>query len=232
MRIAIMQPYLFPYIGYFQLLHAVDKFVLLDDVNYINKGWINRNRMLVNGEASYFTVPLEKASQNRLIKDISIANDPKWKEKLLKKIEFSYKKAPFFDTVFPRVQTILNSHQATISGFVYESLVVLLDYLQISTPVVATSAVYNNSELKAQERIIDICVKENSTVYINPSGGTELYNREKFRRENLELQFLQPQLRPYKQFNAEFIPGLSIIDVLMFNGRQQVQDLLQDYQLT
>ncbi|MDQ3534602.1 MAG: WbqC family protein, partial [Bacteroidota bacterium] len=122
MRIAIMQPYLFPYIGYFQLINAVDKFVLLDDVNFINKGWINRNKLLINGKSCYFTVPLEKASQNKLIKDILIASDANWKGKLLKSIELAYKKAPHFGQIYTLVEKIIYSNYKTISELVHQSI--------------------------------------------------------------------------------------------------------------
>ena len=95
MKLAIMQPYIFPYIGYFQLINAVDKFVIRDDVNFIMRGWINRNRILVNDSDSLFSIPVEKASQNTLTSDCVLA-DLRVTGKLLKSIEHYYKKATTF----------------------------------------------------------------------------------------------------------------------------------------
>lgn len=105
MKIAVMQPYLFPYIGYFQLLNAVDMFVVFDDVNFIKKGWINRNNILVNRQKYLFTVPLKDASQNKLIKEVQIADDG-WQEKFLKTVAQSYKKAEFFDEAFALIEKL------------------------------------------------------------------------------------------------------------------------------
>jgi hypothetical protein len=230
-RIAVMQPYLFPYIGYFQLISAVDKFVLLDDVHYINKGWINRNTLLVNGKVILFTIPLEKASQNKLIKDIKISFDKNWKETFIKTIECAYKKAICFDAVFPLLKEIIFLDEELISKLVYYSLKKILDYLGIKTNLIASSVVYDNAELKAQHKIIDICVKERADYYINAIGGKELYDRNVFEQAQLKLVFIRPVLKAYNQLNPEFMPGLSIIDVLMHNTPQQVNQLLNEFVL-
>lgn len=122
MKLAIMQPYFLPYIGYFQLINAVDTFVLLDDVNYINKGWINRNQLLLNGKAHLFTLPLQKASQNKLINQLELSNETKWKDKLLKTIETAYKKAPQFHLVFPLISQILQYPESNLSLFIHHSI--------------------------------------------------------------------------------------------------------------
>jgi hypothetical protein len=231
MRIAVMQPYLFPYIGYFQLIGAVDTFVLLDDVAYINKGWINRNRLSVNGKAALFTVPLEKASQNKLIKDIRICYEFNWQSKILRTIEYAYKRAPFFGLIFPLIQKIITKEKSYISGMVYYSLVNILNYLGLKTEIIASSAIYSNQHLKAQDKILDICRKENASHYINPIGGMELYARDAFAQRRIDLSFINPILSPYKQDAPSFVPGLSIIDVLMYNSRSQVSQLLQEYRL-
>lgn len=231
MRIAVMQPYFLPYIGYFQLITAVEKLVLLDDVNYINKGWINRNRILINGKSNFITIPLEKASQNRLIKDISISPDTKWKFKILKTIESSYRKAPFYTFVYPLIEKIILFDNSSISAFVYNSLKEILNYLENNTEIIKSSALYNNRDLKAQDKIIDICLKEKATRYINPEGGADLYNKEKFHERKIELKFLKPYLPQYKQFSADFIPALSIVDVLMFNPRETIKEFIKKYEL-
>jgi hypothetical protein len=231
MKLAIMQPYLFPYIGYYQLLRAADKFIVLDDVNFIKKGWINRNYILINGQRSLFTVPLQNASQNRLIKDIEVVSDSEWKEKFLKSIAFSYKKAPFFAETYDLIEKVVRSGETYISKMIVFSFQLLKEALELKTAIVPTSAIYNNSGLKAQNKILDICKQENADQYINPIGGTELYDRQFFRENGIELFFLRTQPITYCQFNEEFEPYLSIIDVLMFNGFAKSQELLSKFTL-
>lgn len=231
MKLAIMQPYLFPYIGYFQLMNAVDKFVILDDVNYINKGWINRNRILVNGKAHLFTVPLKEASQNRQIRNIEVADDGKWRDKYLKTVELSYKKAPYYSSVFPILMNIILSATQSISELTRQSIIEINQYLNIGTIIQETSAVYDNRQLKAEDRIIDICKREGADQYINPTGGTELYSKEMFKRDGIDLLFLKSKPQRYGQFDNEFVPWLSIIDVLMFNSKEEIMDYLSSFDL-
>jgi hypothetical protein len=230
MKIAVMQPYLFPYIGYFQLLNAVDKFVVFDDVNFIKKGWINRNNILVNRQKYLFTVPLKDASQNRLINEVEIA-DGDWQEKFLKTLTQSYKKAEFFDETFALIEKIVRSGESLIAKLILRSLLILKDALKLNAEIVPSSAIYNNRELKAQDRILDICKQEKATEYVNPAGGTELYDRRIFSENGVKLFFLKTQPFSYRQFGDEFVPHLSIIDVLMFNGAAGTSELLSRYVL-
>lgn len=117
MKLAIMQPYFFPYIGYFQLIHAVDKFIILDDVNYINRGWINRNKIIINGEAKWFTLSLDKASQNKLIKEINISSKDVFHEKLLKTLKIFYGKAPYFNQVYDLLNKLFKIENYNLSSF-------------------------------------------------------------------------------------------------------------------
>jgi len=231
MKIAIMQPYLFPYIGYFQLVRAVDKFVLLDDVNFINKGWINRNNILVNGKANLFTIPLENASQNKLIKDINISSEPKWKSKFLTTLTMAYKKSPHFSSVMPLIESIMNSEENNVSKKICISLQNICEYLGIKTIIEPTSSKYGTENLKGQEKIISICKQEKATDYINPIGGTELYDKAKFTAEGINLYFIKTGEIKYKQFANDFVPYLSIIDLLMFNSTEEAAALLERYTL-
>jgi hypothetical protein len=231
MKLAIMQPYFFPYIGYFQLIAAVDIFVIYDDVSFINKGWINRNNILIYGKAGLISVPLNGASQNKLIKDISPVSENKWRNTLLKTIEQNYKKAPMYNSVYPLLQQLINDNAETISELNYKGIKAVCDYLNISTTLIPSSVVYGNSDLKGQYRILDICKIENADHYINPVGGMELYNREVFNKEGISLSFIRSGAAPYKQLTNEFIPALSIIDVLMFNDLEQVKILLNQFNL-
>ena len=231
MTLAIMQPYFLPYIGYMQLMNAVDTFVLYDDVTFINRGWINRNKLLINGQEYLFTVPLKDASQNKRINEVHVADDPKWRSKLLKTIEQGYRKAPYYETVMPLTEKIINFTTDSIADLVYMSLVELNQYLGLTTRLVASSAIYDNVDLKAQERILDICRQENATRYINPIGGTELYDKPTFAQAGIELNFIKANRVEYPQLKNEFVPWLSIIDVLMFNDIPTVRAMLGDYEL-
>lgn len=235
MKIAVMQPYLFPYIGYFQLINAVDKFVNYDDVNFIKQGWINRNQILVQGSKQLFTVPLQKQSSFLKINETFLNQNQfeKWKIKFLRTIEQSYKKAPFFKEINQIVIDVLSNvkDEVTISNLAIKSLLKVSDFLELETEFVLTSSLYNNESLKGQDRIIDICKKEEAKEYINPIGGVDLYNSEIFYKENIQLNFLKSSNIEYKQFKNEFVPWLSIIDVLMFNTKEEVKDMLNNYTL-
>lgn len=231
MTIAIMQPYFLPYIGYLQLIKAVDKFILYDDVAFINRGWINRNRLLMNGKDHLFTIPLKDASQNKRIRDVELGDDPKWRSKLLKTIEQAYRKAPFYTTVYPLLEKVVNLEARTIAELIAGGLPLLTDYLGIKTELVPSSTVYENEDLKAQERILDICRREKASRYINPIGGQELYDRQRFADAGIELFFIQSKRLEYPQFKNEFVPWLSIADILMFNDVPVVHQLLDAYEL-
>lgn len=226
-----MQPYVFPYIGYFQLISLVDKFILYDDVDYITRGWINRNRLLINGKANLFTIPLEKASQNRKINQIEVHTNTKWQKKLLKTIELNYKRAPFFKVIYPFLFTAINNPTAVISDFNLKCLKEVCSYLEINTELACSSVEYDNQNLTGQERIIDICKKEKASQYINPVGGKAIYSSTIFENENIKLSFLESIMTPYQQFNNEFIPWLSIIDLLMFNSKNEISNMLNKYTL-
>ena len=237
MTLAIMQPYVLPYIGYIQLMNTVDTFVFYDDVAFINRGWVNRNRLLVNGKDYLFTIPLKEASQNKTIREIELADDPKWRGKLLKTIEQSYRKAPQFATVMPMTEGIINFQagsrsDVSVADYIFHSFTELTAYLGITSRLVASSTIYSNSELKAQERIVDICRQEGAERYINPIGGTELYSQSVFDTIGCELRFIQPHRVTYPQTGAaEFVPWLSILDLLMNVDAASIRPLLTQFDL-
>jgi hypothetical protein len=226
-----MQPYVFPYIGYFQLIHAVDKFILYDDVNFINKGWINRNNILVSGQPHLFTIPLKDASQNKLIHEVELANNDPWQKKLLKTIRQSYQKAPYFEKVFVLIEEIVNLKVQTIHELATSAILKTCAFLEIQTIIEASSTIYKNTHLKGQNRIIDICKQENADHYINPIGGMELYDRHTFETEGIKLDFIKSMASPYPQFKNAFVPWLSIIDLLMFNSPEDMMKHLKAYEL-
>jgi hypothetical protein len=232
--LGIMQPYVFPYIGYFQLINAVDKFVVYDDVAFINKGWINRNNILVGGKTSMFTIPLIGASQNRLIQEIEIDNLSVWSKKFLKTIEQSYKKAPFYEAGINILESVFNSNPTNISALALTSLKETCKYLKINTEIVESSTIYNNQDLKAQQRILAICLQEKANHYINPIGGMAIYDKQLFADNKILLNFIKSKPLKYKQFNKDaesFVPWLSIIDLLMFCSVEEIQEHLNKFEL-
>ena len=231
MKLAIMQPYFFPYIGYFQLINSVDKFVILDDVNYINRGWINRNRILINGKPRLISMPLKDASQNKLINEIEIANDQRWREKLLRTLQLNYKKALFFSDVFPLVEKIILNKEQHLSTFIFASIIAINKYLEIETVIEPSSAKYITKHFKAEQKILNICFQENATTYINPIGGIDLYSKQQFKDHNIELIFLKSEEVTYNQHYKNFTPWLSIIDVMMFNSRSDIKKMFNNYGL-
>lgn len=233
MRIAVMQPYIFPYMGYFQMIHAVDKFVFYDDVNFIKRGWINRNRILVNKKDCLFTVPLKKASQHNLINESFINNDmySSWRTKFLETLQQNYKKSPCFNQVFPIIESILGTHVQVISDLAMTSILQISAYIGIQTEFIVSSQAYQNQSLNRSERLINICKQEGANHYINAIGGVELYQKDEFKKHGIQLNFIKSLPIQYKQFNNEFVPWLSIIDVMMFNKRESIISLLDEYEL-
>ena len=233
MKVAIMQPYVFPYIGYFQLINAVDTFVFYDDVNFIKKGFINRNSILLNGKAYQFTIPCKGISQNKRICDVQLGFDRINKEKLIKTIYQAYHNAPYFEALFPLLESFLkNNTKATISEFAIDSLLFICHYLGIDKTWVISSRQHQESNhLSAQDRILTIAKKEKATVYLNPAGGRNLYSKPHFKDEGLILQFIKSKPILYPQFHNEFVPWLSILDVVMFNSISDVKHLLNAYTL-
>jgi hypothetical protein len=227
MRIAVMQPYLFPYLGYFQLLHSVDTFVLLDDVAFIPKGWINRNQLLVGQKAHLFTIPLAGGSQNRLIKDIVLQPDDRAQRKLLTTIRQEYQAAPEFKWVFPLVEQVLLSSEKEITLLVLSSLLQVNAYVKLPVPIVRSSELTKDAQATGQARIIAICQSLGAHEYVNMVGGAALYAAAEFARHEIKLRFLQPTLTPYPQKKGPFVPGMSVIDLLMYNEVAKVRELFQ-----
>ncbi len=223
MKLAIMQPYFLPYLGYFQLIAAVDQFVFLDDVNFINRGWINRNQIALGGSKHLFTIPLVGASQNRAIREIAVEPDEKWRRKLLRTMEQAYRRAPYYEQIMPGVNSLLQTRNITIGELAKASIRWVCDLLGVTTTIVDSSGVFENSHLKGAERIRDICLRAEAAEYVNPPGGRELYEPTYFAARNIQLSFLEPHLPEYRQSGTEFLPGLSIVDILMNNSVEVVQ---------
>lgn len=234
MKTAIMQPYFFPYLGYFQLINAVDVFIVYDNIQFSKGGWIQRNRMLLNGKDEIFSLPLRKASDFLDICDRHLADDYLVRnQKTLRKLENAYFRAPFFQEVFPLLQKcFLYDRHKNLFEFLLFSIKEVLRFLNIETEI-KTSSEIEEERFKNVSRVIYLCKKIQCSTYINPIGGQKIYSKQEFNAHHIDLKFLKTRdTIAYRQFgDLEFIPNLSIIDVLMFNARSEVSLLLSEYDL-
>lgn len=234
MDISIMQPYLFPYIGYYQMINCSDYFVIADDVQFIKKGWINRNRILLNGEPSMITLPLSRDSTYLKIYERSFENQTgsKGKIRFLNKIRSSYHKAPEFINTYHLIEKIINFEKNNVAEYLFNSIKEICLYLDINTEILLESSFNLSPELDYQDSVIYVCKKLNAERYINSIGGMNLYSTQKFKENDIKLKFIKTkETLVYKQFNNNFVSNLSIIDVLMFNSLVEIKKKLNEYDL-
>lgn len=223
-----MQPYFMPYIGYWQLMAAVDTYVVYDDVNYIKGGWVARNNILLNGQKHMFTVTLNGASPNKLFNEITIKDDFK---KFSRLIESAYRKAPYYNDVVNLLERIYNYEDKSLGAFMMNSFQVVLDYLGIKTQLLLSSSLNKDNNLRGKDKVKSICRLLDADTYYNAIGGQELYEKDDFKNSGIELFFLKSEISQYTQFNNEFLSGLSMIDILMFNKPEEINNMLNSYQL-
>jgi hypothetical protein len=231
MKLGIMQPYFFPYIGYFQLMAAVDRWISFDDIQFIDKGWVNRNRILhpdVNKEWQYITLPLEKRGRFDKICEISIKSDAKWREQMLGKLSSYKRKAPNYKSTIDFVTSCFDTDETNLSRFLTRTLRMTAEYLGIETPIEVQSQMnltLNEVEHSGQWAL-RISEKLGATEYINPHSGADIFKEREFDASCIKLTFLKPHLELYAQRQDYFIEGLSIIDVMMWNDREKISEML------
>jgi hypothetical protein len=233
MKIAIMQPYLFPYIGYFSLIKATDFWVVFDNVQFIRHGWIERNRVLnSNGGCQYIKVPLVKASRQNLIKDTYIRFDENWEDKILAQLTCYKKKAPYYSEVINLIEQIFQKKHKEITSLNVLALEKISEYIGISFDYKIFSQTemdFSSAIKEAGDWALQISKYYNANMYINPYGGKDIFNIESFQNEGIDIKFLKNNLDSYNQKKNKFEPGLSIIDVLMFNSPFETQKLIDSY---
>lgn len=231
--IAIMQPYFMPYLGYFQLIQSADKFVVYDNIEYTKKGWFNRNRILVGGSDWLFTIPVKKGSDYLDVNQRFISDDSDREiERLLAVIKNSYKKAPQFEQVYPVIERCLRFGDKNLFAYIFHSIQEVCDYLGITTKfVISSSIAIDHESLKNKDKVLAICRHQEADRYINPIGGQELYEPAFFAEAGIDLRFIKMDGIQYKQFGDNFVPGLSIIDVMMFNDKNEITEMLNRYEL-
>jgi hypothetical protein len=228
MKVAIMQPYFVPYIGYYQLIRFVDLFVVYDNIEYTKKGWFARNRILKNGEAELIGLTIAKGPDNAHVVDRYLADTfhSKDKIKLKNKIQEQYRKAPFFNETMPVINDILACDANNLFEFIFNSLKITTGHLGITTPMVRSSEIAIDHSLRSENKVLAICEALGAKQYVNPIGGVDLYSRERFQQKDIELSFLKANNIEYSQAGDPFIPFLSIIDVMMYNSLDKITDYL------
>lgn len=229
MKYAVMQPYLFPYLGYYQLVYAADKFVFYDDVTFIKGGYINRNSILSNGLAQRFTIPVPGMSSNTLINELKFDNNVR---KVLKSIQQSYTNAPFFEQVYPLVEGVLLCENRSVEYMCARSIVSVFEYLNIEKDIMFSSDLKYERTLSAPDKLIAMSKLLDADTYINTPGGKSLYDKDYFSKEQVNLFFIEMEDCEYQQGRNTFVPHLSMIDVLMWNEREKVKELLNKYRIS
>jgi len=231
MKLAIMQPYFFPYIGYWQLIRAADLFLIYDDVNYIKNGWINRNRILIDGKPRYITVDLRGASSNKLISETQLLDNPSSRIRITKTLKQYYSKAPYFSQTYPLIEKLVLYDQNNLAQYLEYIILQVCFHLNITTTIQRSSEIPKNAALKGQERVIEICEIFGADQYLNPVGGQNLYSKQDFLNCGIELEFLKVGDIRYSQFTYPFVPNLSIIDVMMHNPTADIQEMLGMFEI-
>ena len=230
MKLAIMQPYFFPYLGYFQLINCVDKFVIYDNIEFTKTSWIRRNRILNFDRDRYIVVPLKRASDYSYVCDLEIAETYDYK-KMLRIIKGAYERSPYFSDTFQLLKEIIPPENHHLFDYLLCITKRLCAHLEIQTKFIVSSSITINHSLKAQEKVIALCNALKADEYINPIGGKPMYDKSSFANSGIELLFHCMADVTYNQFKDPFIPNLSIIDVMMFNSKEKIKELLNMYKL-
>lgn len=228
MKAAIMQPYFFPYIGYFQLIAAVDLFIVYDNIKYTKKGWINRNRILQSGNDVSFSLPLKSDSDFLDVRDRELAADFN-RGKLLNQIKGTYRHAPYFTQTFPLIEQVVQYEECNLFKFIHNSIVRTCQHLGITTNIKISSDFPIDHTMKNQEKVLALCGAVGADAYLNAIGGIDLYSKNTFLDKGIELKFISSKPFEYAQFGNEFVPWLSIIDVMMFNPLESIRECVQSH---
>lgn len=233
MKVAIMQPYFLPYMGYWQLMDVVDCFVVYDNIEYTKKGWINRNYILIDQRKKLFTIPIKKDSDYLNVNNRVLADEAEQSiNKIIKQMEMSNRNAPEFDNVMPTVKSIFYYQDNNLFNYIYHSIEMIAKYLGIKTKLMISSQInIDHQHLKSEDKVIAINEKLGAKEYINSAGGIGLYHSKNFSERGINLHFFKSHLQPYQQFDIDFVPALSIIDVMMFNSKSVIQKQMKSFEI-
>lgn len=227
MIVSANQPYFLPYIAYWQLIHLADVFLIADDYAYMKNGWVHRNRILEQGKPAYFGIELVNKSVNHYINETQIKNE--LFKKKLKTLVQNYHDAPCFEQGMDLMERIFANPETNLSLFLEYSIREICKYLGITTKILHTSEFEGNSQYKCEHRVYDFCARLGGDTFVNAIGGQELYHFDEFRKRRITLKFIKSEVQSYKQFENDFVPGLSILDVIMFNPVETIKEMLNQY---
>jgi hypothetical protein len=231
-KTAIMQPYFMPYIGYWQLIHSVDEFIVYDNIEFTKKGWFNRNRILDGDHDRLFTIPIKKDSDYLNVGERYLSDDSQNEiQRTLRIIQNTYRKAPYYSVAYPIIEACFTSNDRNLFGYIYNSIRIICDYLDVDTKITISSQIPIDHNLKAEQKVLALCKATDTDMYVNAIGGMELYDKEEFKSNGLDLQFIKSNNIEYAQLGNPFVPWLSIIDVIMFNDKKTVMRMLEEYTL-
>jgi len=227
--IAIMQPYFLPYLGYWQLMNRVDKFVVYDDIQFSKSGWVHRNKYLEGSKERIFTLPLRKDSDFLYIANRELSSTfGEEKLKIRRKLEGAYRNAPHFTDGMAVFDECLSFQNNNLFQFVSNSIKIISTRLELKAEILISSDVGDTKSLRGQDRVISLCQILGAKEYINPIGGLSLYDHDRFEKEGIELKFNSGKTPSYDQMNKQFVPNLSILDSLMFSGIERVKLYLRE----
>lgn len=224
-----MQPYFAPYIGYWQLLNYVDEFIVYDDVNFIKRGWINRNILSYGGEEHYATVPLLRASQNKKINEITLEPNARWREKLLKTLSRSFARARYLDDGLEVAEAIVSYESSRLDDFLMNQIRVVSAYLKIKTKILSSAQSFENQSLTGESRILDICKQRGANTYINAIGGKQLYSQVEFARNEIGLLFLRSRFSDRLRQITQDCPHCSLLQLVCVLGREELRQELDEF---
>lgn len=231
-KLGIMQPYFFPYIGYFQLIHATDRYIFFDTPQYERRSWMNRNRIInLNEGSTYITVPVIKAPQQTALTDIVINNNSDWRNKIYRQLEVYKKIAPYYNEVIDFVHSVLDKADTSLAELNVHSVVDTCRYigLDIDWDIFSQMNLEIPTDCAPDEWALEITKATNADEYINAPGGARFFDRSNYETEGIKLQFIQPEIIPYNQRIGRFEPCLSIIDVMMYNSPEEIFNMLAHY---
>lgn len=215
-KLAILQPSYIPWIGYFEQIVNVDIFVFYDDVQYTKNDWRNRNKIKTLDGSSWLSIPI-KSSTSKKINEVLIDDTKNWQTKHLKSLKQYYSKSKYFEDIYPLLEKNINSDINSISTLSIDIIKDIVKYLKIDTKFYLSSDLDIGGD--KNNRLINICKHFNASSYYTGLAAKDYIDEELFKKNNIELVYQEYKHPSYEQLHGDFLPYLSIIDLLFNHGR-------------
>lgn len=224
--VVILQPGFMPWLGFFELMYQCDLFVFLDDVQYTKRDWRSRNKIKGPDGPIWLNVPVKTKSRfKQLIKNAEIDNSQNWIKRHLKTLKMAYSRAPYFDMFYPVLEEVYNSSWNLLCNIDLELIKLIMRELGLKRKLLRSSEMQIPFKDQADERIIEICKTCNATHFYNGAAGRAIYDSKHFKKYDIALEFQDYKHPAYHQQWGNFVPFLSIID-LIFNHGPESLDIL------